>query len=151
MEIKLTHDAVVRTPLIDRAFDAKLKKGVDLPIEGSSENFTLTVTSVDVAADCLVNRGWKLKSPKRISLPVIRNPHGLVHPDEFVFDAEEGRLLTREEVAELKAAAEAKRAAKEKKSPVPPVPPVIEDPSAPPVDPDAPQGDQPTGSESAGA
>lgn len=147
MEIKLTHDAVVRTPHITRAFDAKLKKGVDLPIEGSSGDFSVTVASVDVAADCLVNRGWKLKSPKRISLPVIRNAHGLVHPDEFVFDAEEGRLLTREEVAELKAAAEAKRAAKEKKAPPPP-PPASDDQSAPP---DAPHGDQATGSESVGA
>lgn len=95
MKIRLKNKSTVITPRITEAYNHETKSAVAIEFDGVPGAYETTVEDLNVAADCLVNRGWELVSPPVLSCPVIRNPFGFMHPDEFVFSARAG-WLTRE-------------------------------------------------------
>lgn len=99
MKIRLKNKSTVITPRITEAYNHETKSAVAIEFDGVPGAYETTVEDLNVAADCLVNRGWELVSPPVLSCPVIRNPFGFMHPDEFVFSARAG-WLTREQVKE---------------------------------------------------
>lgn len=110
MKIKLENTAIELTPRVTGAYNHKTRKAVAIPLEGAPGAYIFETEDLEVAADCIVNRGWLLVEPAVLALPVTPNEQGLQFPREFVASAKAKRLLTIEEVEAAQAKVDAKKA-----------------------------------------